>query len=783
MARPEPDVSKVIVSQVDFTSGELDPDVKRGDSDPDRKIELALKTGGRQMSNWRITNAKKIQNRPGRRALFRAGGRTEEVLMAPGQKFFLNFGNAALLVYNQAGTLVFTHAAAWTTNTVANIVYVVIGLSIYIFYADGAPANVPAVLTWDGVSQSSTWTFANFAETVTAGNQKRTLFYRISPQNVTMLPSATTGNITMTFSSAICVAGMNGTRFRFCGRQILCTGFTDTTHLSGTVEEPLPPGQVLTFGVDPSSTFNIADVVIGGTSGAKGIVTAINAGAKTITVQLLQLVTSSTASGGGHGGTGGSTTTAGFVASETVSGPGGSIATTAVATTVPQAVSVWDEEVMNGFRGWPSSGFNDQGRLGLCNFPSVPSGIAWSAFGIYTDFYVDASTPTAAIFNLAPGKSQVLYVAAGPESSEFAFCDNAVYYIPITVTNPLQPGSVAFNLLTNNGAAAVQPRAVEEVILYISSGGKKVMSVQAPGAYYRPYIVDDVSELNTHLFSSPIAIAVPNADSTFPERYIYVLNSNGSIAVGKYSVKNGLVQGRVGWLPWTGNGTPSWVSALGSDVIFTSSYAPGGAAAFNIVEILDDTQYLDIAFLVNSPPAALTPPGGKGPLYFMPNGTVDLIDLGTRFMGTYNIDANGFIIPQNIGGENLSSAQLVAGQPWQAVFEPFLPSPGPGEDRLQRMWRRKVTKAAIAVRNSSGFAWVRFYSGPLGRNLPALGTTMQLRRIPAYFQDDDPTQPVPLREEAYELRTIGRSHDPRVGILKDTSGPLTILDAAFEVTV
>ena len=51
----------------------------------------------------------------------------------------------------------------------------------------------------------------------------------------------------------------------------------------------------------------------------------------------------------------------------------------------------------------------------------------------------------------------MLYVVPGPESSEFAFCDNAVYYIPISVTNPLKPGSVAFQLLTSNGSAAVQP--------------------------------------------------------------------------------------------------------------------------------------------------------------------------------------------------------------------------------------------------------------------------------------------------------------------------------------
>jgi hypothetical protein len=47
-------------------------------------------------------------------------------------------------------------------------------------------------------------------------------------------------------------------------------------------------------------------------------------------------------------------------------------------------------------------------------------------------------------------------------------------------------------------------------------------------------------------------------------------------------------------------------------------------------------------------------------------------------MGTYQIDANGFIIPQNNGGENLLAATLVAGQPWTMTVEPFCPDASPG---------------------------------------------------------------------------------------------------------
>ena len=52
-----------------------------------------------------------------------------------------------------------------------------------------------------------------------------------------------------------------------------------------------------------------------------------------------------------------------------------------------------------------------------------------------------------------------------------------------------------------------------------------------------------------------------------------------------------------------------------------------------------------------------------------------------------------------------------------------------------------------------------------------------------YNEDDDATQPPPLREDTYLWRTVGRSHDPRRAIVKDTAGPLNIIEVGFDVTL
>lgn len=770
-------------SQNDFSAGEVDVSLKRNDVNPARKY------GARQMSNFRILDSKSVQNRPGRTVRYFDGGRVEQVLMSPGNIFDLVFGVGYLSVYNAAGTRVFTTnykadgltPIPWGSADLGGITWAVYGLSIYIAYAAGAPNNVPQVLTWDGVSQTSAWTLSTYAEAVTAGGQKRTLFYRISPPNITLLPSGQSGSINITFSGPVLKSAAIGSRLSYCGRQLTITGVTDSQHGTATVNEPLLFGTLtLTFGTaDPTGIFTIGDEVIGNTSGAKGIVVQVN-GNPTNTI-VVQSIPPNTA----------------FVNAEICAGPGGTLKiTTAPSSSAPAAVSVWNDEAMNAYRGYPTSVTVDQGRLVFSNFPGVPSGIAWSTIGVLTDFYVEPTIATAstasAIFEIAPGKSQVLYVLAGMESSEFVFCDNAIYFIAITPQNPLVPGSVGFVELAANGCYPnVQPRRTEQTIIYLKAGGLTVGAVQAPGAYNRPFIVDSVSDLYSHLFQgkTPLSIAIPSATTQFSENYIYVAFSDGTVAVGKYGMRNGLLQTNsegspsIGWVPWSGVGTVSWVAALNAAVIFATGYPAGFGTSISAVEVLDDSRYLDSSVLVNNLPAALTPPGGKGPLWWLAGGSVTLMDQGTRMMGTYQIDGNGFIIPQGNAGENLLAATLVAGQPWTSILEPFAQDAPSGQDIHQRMLPRRISYYAAYVIHSSGFYFAKLFSSKLTPTSPALGAVVNIRRVPAWNMGDDPTQPPPSRETVEEWRPSGYSYDPRVAIIKDTPGPLLIQEVAVEISI
>jgi hypothetical protein len=117
----------------------------------------------------------------------------------------------------------------------------------------------------------------------------------------------------------------------------------------------------------------------------------------------------------------------------------------------------------------------------------------------------------------------------------------------------------------DDGAAQVQPRRSQEAILYVNSGQNSVMAVIATGAYLRPFNTKSLSQFRIHLFNAIQCIAAPSGDGTFLERYAYVLNGDGMIVVGKYDPQS-LAGGQpvIGWDPWSGAATVTWIAANGS---------------------------------------------------------------------------------------------------------------------------------------------------------------------------------------------------------------------------
>lgn len=908
-------IPKIVVAQRDFSGGQVNADARRRDDLP------LIRAGARQMENWRVKNSGAAINRPGRTALFPCDARAEEVSIQ-GSTYRLCFGDGTIVIRNSSGTVQASASGySWTPSTAYEITWAVVPrdvltTDIVICF----PGMRPAIARY---SSSDGWSFLPFNFRTASNGGVLEPFYRLVAPGVTLQPSALTGTgITITFSKPVLTSSHVGTRMRYVDRQLLITGYSSSTSGTATALQTLLGSMNLVM--DATITrFAVGDVVTGATSGATGQIYEFPTAAQMNVVLL---------------------TSTRFVDNETIVGPSGAQAESNVgADPTPGPSLVWDEEVMSDYRGWPSSVFYDQNRLGFCNFPALPRGIAWSRMTAFDDFLVGA-TASDPMFELAPGDVQVYHVVPGPESNEFVYTNKGVYYVPISTANPLRPGSVQFGLLSRDGAGNVQPRRMQQNILYLNAGLTRVMAVVPTGAYQRPFEVQDISEFHTDLFSSPIAIAAPDAAGTFPERYAYVLNDDGTVVVGKQNPKG------VGWMPWSGQGDVKWVSALDATVMFTTDYA--GTQTVRLAETLDDTQYVDLAVLVNSVPAALaagtyadatvnpnagsnignltgsaglagifdgvdykastlsgsktdgtdnaatpkvggyagkdwgsgttriitgfvviapsdtrfntqtgsttitvtlygsatgsfsgeevslgsatgadatgltisklsgltasayryhrvkiessgtfsggacrvaavrfyvagethTGPGGAtSSLWFLAGLSLLAMD-GRNPLGTHTVDDTGALVAL-VPGEDTSSSTYTLGGSWTATLEPFVPNQQEGEDRQQRLRRRRIATIAASFEDSTGFYFVRYYAGPVGPNLPTLGSEVNIRRIAAYNAGDNQDVAPPLRTDTETWHPPGRSYDPRAGIVKDVNGPLTITEIGLEATV
>lgn len=737
----------LLLAQTDFSGGQVNNGSRRRDDSP------MVRSGAAIMKNWRCTSTKQLVPRPGRRTLFRAqGGRTQRFRMAQDVEVLLSFAAGAVAITTLDGTPAHqtdgTLAAAaspvylWTDATLAQIYAVQARNDIVIAY----PGMRPQILRWQ--RDSDTWSFLQFSF-ATVGNQVYEPFYRFSVPGATMSYDAVSGlNINLVCSQPFFTAAQAGSVLSIVGQQATIVQAISPTQAVASVGYRLPdviqvpvadispflPGQVVANTGPPNYKFEVGSITP--TTGTAGIVAGVLL--STIIYPSVELPASG----------------------DQLTSPIGSSLTTGTPSkgTLPIPTQVWQEEFMSDLRGWPGACFYDQGRLGFCDFPQLGEAILWGSINKSDSFWIDSqaaalqpqagASADSAMLELIAQRPRVRHVVGWGD--EFVFTDRGIYQIPVSTSNPLEPGSVEFRQFSNDGVSGIPPITTQDAIIYINAGQRRCSAVKATGSYTRPYVSEDLSDDHSDLFNAPYAMAIATGDGQHPERYVYLVMADNSVVIGTF----GADQKFSGWQPWVGANPVTWVSASGPAVYYTSAY-PTGA----FVEIEDDAMPFDAAIAVNAPPPDLAV-DGLGVLWPLAGRTVTLVD-GNRDMGDRQVSATGALV--GVQGEDLSSATLLAGLFTECRLQPFTPAGQQGVYAGQRQRRRNIVRAMATVQKHSGFI--------LGSKIFPVDA----------FGEDAAAQPV-LKSGSYKTRPIGRDYDPTIDLVKDRPGPMTVCELSMEVT-
>ncbi|PVE25432.1 hypothetical protein DC522_05930 [Microvirga sp. KLBC 81] len=740
-------MDREVKAQRDFSAGQLDPTaLRRDDTD-------IMQAGLRTARNVRLLNTGAIARRPGRRLLFATTGITERIRPAANEYWYMTF---------EPGRVIFRSVGLAESATFSDMPWAASWLKDLRFDVSGGNVIVthqkmrPRVFSYDPVAR--VWSSAQFTFAVDATGARREPFHQyFSGSGITMKPSARTGTITLTFSKPVLSSGHVGVRFRYAERQVQITAVNSSTVATATVIEQLPP--TINIEVDNVRGLQVGDVIEGLISGAKGQVAVIDG----LTVQVLV-----SKNWNGFDLTNGTPTGTG----EMIVGPRSKMKVTAQAEVNPTLTTQWEEALMSDFRGWPGIVRSDSQRLIFANFPQYSPGICWSAVGTLNDFKVGAEADEA-IFEYVPENCTVLDIVGGAD--EFVFTDTGVFLIPISAANPLRPGSITFKKITEDAAAPVRPQSSSQGIVYVNAGRTRVMAivpVRSTTVESQSYTVDDLTEFHGPLIKSPVALAVTSSDVAAPERYLYVVNADGSMAVARYDSR----QKWVGWVPWDGLGAVQWVSAAGPEVIVNASYQTG-AGVLRYTESFDEDLLLDATL-------ALASPTGQAPLElenftqlttetgealfvdttyaynWAPGTTLSVVREGW-YRGDYEIQSDGSlsgIIPVE------NAVGLLGGFNFTVEVEPFVPQSQEGQSRKQRLRRRRLTQVAAVVQRSQA--------------IEVAG-----RLVGFWNAGENEEEAPPLRDETYRARVLGREWDPRWSVKQTLPGSLTILELTSEVTV
>jgi len=730
-----------VIAQRDFSAGQLDEASLRRDD-----VEI-MRAGLRTARNVRLLNTGSMTRRPGRRVLFSTDGISYRVRPAPRENWWMTL---------EAGRVIFRsldlsasqtiEEMPWTADALPDLRFVEYSSTIII----AGPDMRPQLFTFRRSTRVWEHEAFSFAEDVT-GAIRQPFYNFFEGSSITLQPSGRSGSITLNFSGDVLDAGHIGVRFRYGDRQFEITGVTSPSEGTADVIEQLPP--TITLTLDNYNGIEVGDVIEGLDSGCRGQVVAVG---PPLTVFI-------------------TTNWNGFIVSgdkESVVGPRSRGVAQSQSSASPAATVLWEEALCSDFRGWPRSVNKSVQRIVFCNFEQLSAAIIWSAVGTQNDFLVGSDRDDP-IFELVPANTTVFDVVEG--SDVFVFTDQGPYFIPVSSTSPLIPGSVEFRQISDDAASPIRAQPTTDGLVYINAGLTRVLALIATGQTSKPYIVEDISEFHAELIRKPLTLASTSVDASAPERYIYALNSDGTLAVARYQRQQG-GRGWVGWVPWDGFGTLKWVSAYGGDVVVSAEYQ-AGEETLTFAEIFEEGLILDgtrsLATVTGSDALELEPGLSllleEGlPLLLSQDtafnwavGTNIAIAQGYWFRGEYEILEDG-TLSGVIPVEN--AIGLVGGFAFDVEVEPFVPHVEGGTSARQRFRRRKLVQVAAVVQRTQA--------------LEVAG-----RLVPFWSAGENEELEPPRRDETYRARPVGRKFDPRWSVRQKLPGALTIIELTSEVTI
>ena len=205
------------------------------------------------------------------------------------------------------------------------------------------------------------------------------------------------------------------------------------------------------------------------------------------------------------------------------------------------------EAAFSADRGWPKYPVFFEGRLWLGGCKAIPQAVFASVTNLYFDMGLGDSLDDEGIFVIldADQANAITGMVSGRKLQVMTTGGEYVF-----LESPITPATSFLPQQTDYGSLAIKPVTLEGSAIFVHSRGKQVMEMTY-GWQEDAFVTRSVSLLSQHLINTPVDMAGLRGTSLEASNYLYVVNTDGTLAV-MLSSKS---QETAAWARWTTDGS------------------------------------------------------------------------------------------------------------------------------------------------------------------------------------------------------------------------------------
>ncbi len=380
---------------------------------------------------------------------------------------------------------------------------------------------------------------------------------------VTLNPSAVSGTgITLTTSTNYWTSDHVGTIVRYHKSEILITGYTSATVVTGNVTDSLAARLTVVNPLRTRDGSNVVEVthINHGLKNGDAITVqnaaatgGINTGNLNVTDQVRSVIDDNTY-----------TYQAGGNASSSEDG-GGIVTISCHAPTTE-----WDEQSFSAVRGYPAAVVFHENRLCFGGTLAEPDTIWMSKLGSFFNFDVGTAADDESI-NLvaATGDShEIRYMTSNRDLQ--VFTSTGELYVPTYLNQAITPTNAQIRMQTPYGTEFVAPASIDGATIFVQKNGRIIREYLYSDSE-DAYTASAISTLASHLVESPKYLSVAHSGFGLPDSYAAFSLNNGDLIL----FSSNRAERRASWTRATTAGGFGSVIAL-HDRLFANVYDSDG---------------------------------------------------------------------------------------------------------------------------------------------------------------------------------------------------------------